>query len=339
MGSRFKNRHRKPIVFKAGARPIQTPIEPIRDPSVRVIRVYVEGYEDVAFWRSVFDHYETTKLQFEISVPPRKDLAKGKKVLLGMAQLDSSDTIFCMDSDFDYLFDGQTGQSSLVNDSPKIFHTHAYAIENLLCHAPSLHKLCVRATKNDVRIFDFEKFMADYSRIIYPLFLWYSFSAQNNVPSVFTLIDFRISAKIIYLEVENNGLSTLQWLERQVDKKIAALEGRYPRYAEQMHSFGEMLSQRGVVPENTYLFMQGHTLMDNVVLIAMSAVCERLKNMAIERIVGSGMGGEVLRNDVNNYNNALRNIRELLLDNENYRDCFLFAMLKSSIDAYVATLK
>lgn len=50
----------------------------------RLVKVFVEGYDDVAFWRGIFDDYETDRLKFEISVPPRQDLAKGKRVLLDM---------------------------------------------------------------------------------------------------------------------------------------------------------------------------------------------------------------------------------------------------------------
>ena len=54
------------------------------DPSLRVVKVFVEGYEDVAFWRGVFDCFSNPYLYFEISVPTRKDLPKGKKVLMSM---------------------------------------------------------------------------------------------------------------------------------------------------------------------------------------------------------------------------------------------------------------
>ena len=70
----------------------------------RLVQVFVEGYDDVAFWRGIFDDYETEWLKFEISVPPRQDLAKGKKVLLGMIGECCDDRILCVDSDFDYLF-------------------------------------------------------------------------------------------------------------------------------------------------------------------------------------------------------------------------------------------
>lgn len=84
----------------------------------RLVQVFVEGYDDVAFWRGIFDDYETEWLKFEISVPPRQDLAKGKKVLLGMIGECCDDRILCVDSDFDYLFEDFNEQSRQVNRTP-----------------------------------------------------------------------------------------------------------------------------------------------------------------------------------------------------------------------------
>ena len=52
------------------------PREPLSLPKVvddgrKLVRVFVEGYEDVAFWRAIFDHFDTPYLRFEISVPNR----------------------------------------------------------------------------------------------------------------------------------------------------------------------------------------------------------------------------------------------------------------------------
>ena len=79
--------------------------------SQRLVRVFVEGYEDVAFWRGVFDRFANPYLRFEISVPSRRDLPKGKKVLLSMIPEASDELLLCVDSDFDYLFNGTTEQS------------------------------------------------------------------------------------------------------------------------------------------------------------------------------------------------------------------------------------
>ena len=128
---------------------------PIND-GKRLVRVFVEGYEDVAFWRGIFDHFANPYLRFEISVPTRKDLPKGKKVLLSMAEESSDELLLCMDSDFDYLFDDEDEVSRQIVESPYMFHTYTYATENYLCYAPSLHNVCVKAVKNDAHIFDFE---------------------------------------------------------------------------------------------------------------------------------------------------------------------------------------
>ena len=156
----------------------------------RLVKVYVEGYEDVAFWRGIFDHFQNPYLRFEISVPDRGDLPKGKKVLLSMIPRSGEELLLCVDSDFDYLFAGRTEQSSEVIGAKFMFHTYAYATENYLCYAPSLHNVCVKATKNDTHIFDFVRFMHEYSCAIYPAFLWYAYSARLSSEGVFTLADF-----------------------------------------------------------------------------------------------------------------------------------------------------
>ena len=109
--------------------PIPLPV----DDGKRLVRVFVEGYEDVAFWRGIFDHFHNPYLRFEISVPTRKDLPKGKKVLLSMAERANEELLLCMDSDFDYLFDDEDEVSRKIVESPYMFHTYTYATENYLC--------------------------------------------------------------------------------------------------------------------------------------------------------------------------------------------------------------
>ncbi len=308
------------------------------DDNTRMVKVYVEGYDDVAFWRGIFDEYESAGLTFEVNVPARRDLAKGKKVLLDMAGNSSPSVLLCADSDFDYLFGDSTDQSAAVNNSPYLFHTYAYSAENFLCYAPSLHNVCVKATKNDTRIFDFDRFLRDYSRTIHPLFLWYALSAQLKTESFFPLIDFKSSVKLNYLEVEDNGAGTITWLERQVARKLETLARHHARMEGEINRFAGQVQRRGLEPDNVYLFMQGHTLMDNVVMVMLHSVCDQLMMMANRRIEMSTKQGTALRNEQSNYNNSLRNVRDTLLDNENYKECFLYKKLKADIDKYVAGL-
>ena len=296
-----------------------------------LVRVFVEGYEDVAFWRGIFDHFANPYLRFEISVPTRDDLPKGKKVLLSMEEQSSAKMLLCMDSDFDYLLSDSDEESRRIVDAPFMFHTYAYATENYSCYAPSLHNVCVKATKNDTRIFDFERFFADYSRAIYPLFLWYVYSASRKTENVFTLLEFKASVRLGYLDIADNGAHTIEWLSRHVAQREQSLRRLYPQMVADVERFGEYLKTKGVQPEQTYLFMHGHTLMDNVVMIVLTGVCEKLRQMSIAKIVASSKEGVALKNEMSNYTNSLRSIRDVLLDNENYTSCPLYKRLKADI--------
>lgn len=330
------NKSRKKISAGRMADPASLP-EPLpADPSQRLVRVYVEGYEDVAFWRGIFDHFRNPYLRFEISVPNRDDLPKGKKVLLNMIPESGDDLLLCVDSDFDYLFADRTEQSRAVNAARHMFHTYAYATENYLCYAPSLHNVCVKATKNDTRIFDFAAFLRDYSLTIYPLFVWYAYSAQMATEHVFPLIDFKSAVRLGYLDIAHNGAKTLEWLARNVEKREKLLCQRNPRMIGPMKEFEEQLCARGLTPETTYLFMHGHTLMDNVVMVLLDSVCEKLRQLSMAKISASSKQGVALRNEMSNYTNSLRSIRDVLLDNENYTRCPLYKRLQRDIRRYIA---
>ena len=299
----------------------------------RLVEVYVEGYDDVAFWREIFNEFENGKVIFEISVPPRPDLAKGKRVVMDMIPDSSPLLLLCVDSDFDYVFGGSTPQSQRVLTSPYLFHTYAYATENYLCWAPALHTVCTKATKNDTRIFDFEGFLKEYSRIIYPAFAWYAWSASVGDEHIFKLIDFKNTVRLNYLEVRNNGAGTLQWLRGNVERRLASLRHHYPQHVGDVERFMDLVCSGDVHPDNTYLFMHGHTLLDNVVMPMLNAVCDKLKQMAGDRIMSSAQRGTAFSNEVSNYRNALMNVRDTLVYNEDYKDCPLYKRLHGDIAA------
>ncbi|MFR9652941.1 MAG: DUF4435 domain-containing protein [Rikenellaceae bacterium] len=301
----------------------------------RLVRVFVEGYEDVAFWRSIFDHFGNPYLRFEISVPVREDLPKGKKILLGMIPSSSEDLLLCVDSDFDFLFHNLTEPSRELMGAEYMFHTYTYATENHLCYAPSLHNVCVKATKNDTQLFDFVSFMAEYSKAIYPAFLWYVYSASLSSEHIFILTEFKSTVRLNYLDLADNGERTVCWVAGNVRRKCERLAKEHPDMVAEVEHFSAMLNQRGVTPETTYLYMHGHTLMDNVVMVALNAVCDRLRQLSIARIENSSKSGVALKNEMSNYNNSLRSIRDVLLDNENYTSSPLYKRLHRDIGRYI----
>ena len=329
-----KNRHRRRDLTAYNPERLPEILPP--EDNRYLVQVYVEGYEDVAFWRGIFDHFRNPYLRFEISVPNRDDLPKGKKVLMSMLdKVDKERVLLCVDSDFDYLFAGETEQSERILNADNMFHTYTYATENYLCYAPSLRNVCVKATKNDTRIFDFVRFMAAYSEIIYPLFLWYVYSARHSTENVFTLAEFRAAVRLGYVDIRHNGEGTLAWLQRNVERRHQALTNDNPEMCEAVEALGTQLKKCGVERGNCYLFMHGHTLMDNVTMPLLSAVCDKLRQLSVAKINNSKVEGVALKNELQNYTNTLRSIRDVLLDNENYTSCPLYKRLRDDIQTYL----
>ena len=160
--------------------------------SVRKIVAYVESYDDIFFWRTVLGDFETDRIKFEVMLPSRHTLCKGKKAAL-MNKLGPSlgdYMIACVDADYDYLVQGATEISRTLISSPFILHTYAYAIENYQCYAPALHTACVMSTLNDRDILSLEAFMEEYSKIIWPLFVWSIWAHKNGQASSYSITAF-----------------------------------------------------------------------------------------------------------------------------------------------------
>ena len=195
----------------------------------RRIVAYVESYDDIYFWRTVLGRFEDDKRYFEVMLPSHQKLERGKKSVL-MSFIEGrigEDMIACVDADYDYLLQGVTPQSKKVVESPYVFHTYAYAIENLQCYAPSLHEVCVAVTLNDHRLFDFEDYLTQYSEAIFPLFIWSVWAYRTGRHNQFSLSDM---ARVI----DPGGFNvfdpqpSLDHLRQKVCRKVRQLQTEFP---------------------------------------------------------------------------------------------------------------
>ena len=86
----------------------------------RRIVAYVEADDDVFFWRMVLARYENEHRYFEVMLPTRKKLSRGKKSVLTSLLLHGTgkDMLACVDADYDYLQQGRTEDSKQVSDTP-----------------------------------------------------------------------------------------------------------------------------------------------------------------------------------------------------------------------------
>jgi hypothetical protein len=300
------------------------------------IVAYVESYDDVFFWRMVLSQYEDDTRYFEVMLPSRINLTRGKKSVLMnfLGERVGEDMIACVDADYDYLLQNVTPTSHKVNSNPYVFHTYVYAIENYQCYAPSLHDVCVAITLNDRTVFDFVEYLTQYSIASYPLFVWSIWLYRNDRYKDFTLLDF---CKI----VDPGGFNlfhpeySLANLKQKVDRRVAQFQRRYPEARVSYQNLKDELTCLGVTPETTYLYIQGHHIFDNVVMPIMDRVCEKLRRERENEIYHNAEHSTQMHNELSCYQHSLQDIATMLKKNVGYIRSVPYRRLLADVENFL----
>ena len=303
----------------------------------RRIVAYVESYDDIYFWRTVLSEFEDDKRYFEVMLPSKMNLTRGKKsVLMNFLEGEplGRDMIACVDADYDYLVQGCTQQSKRVLESPYVFHTYVYAIENFQCYAPSLHNVCVSVTLNDHRIFDFRDFFKQFSEALFPLFVWSVMLYRNGNYPRFSISDFNRVADPGGFNVQNPAPSIAN-VKRKVHTKINELQRQFPDAKEEYLKTKEDIKQLGVTAQTTYLYIQGHHLFDTVVTPILSKVCNLLRQERQSEIYQAMAHKTQKRNEMSCYENSLQDIKVMLKKNAGYMVSDQFRRLQEDVRNYL----
>ena len=302
----------------------------------RRIVAYVESYDDIYFWRTVLSEFENEKRYFEVMLPSKMNLTRGKKSVLMnfVGEHVGPDMIACVDADFDYLMQGATEQSRRVINSPYVFHTYVYAIENYQCYAPSLHDVCVAVTLNDHRIFDFEDYFRQFSEVCFPLFVWSVWAYRTGHHGRFSLSDFNRVTDPGGFTVQNPGVSIAN-IRRKVGTKIRELQRQYPNNKEAYLKVKNDILALGVTPQTTYLYVQGHHLFDTVVSPILTKICNILRQERQNEIYHSQAHRTQKRNEMSCYENSQQDVKSMLKKNIGYQQCPLFLQLQGDIEDFL----
>lgn len=304
------------------------------------IVAYVESYDDVSFWRSVFADFEDDTCYFEVMLPSRSSLCKGKKSVL-MNQLGSrlgQNMVACVDSDYDYLLQGVTSTSRQINHSRYVFQTYAYAIENYQCYAESLHEACVMATLNDHPLVDLVEFMTLYSQIAYPLFVWSVWFYRKRNLNEFSLMDFCSYVRLDHVSVRHPE-EALMAMDRRVKNKLRDLEKRHPRALEEIEAMKAEFTYLGVTPETTYMFIQGHHIMESVTMKILTPVCNALRREREEEIKRLAEHHTQFRNELTSYERRLLNVDVVLRKQTGFKDAPIYKKLEEDIRSFLKRIK
>lgn len=289
----------------------------------RRVVAYVESYDDVFFWRTVLSQFETERVYFEIMLPTKQDtrrtlLGRGKRSAINsILQHTGRDMIACVDADYDYLMQGATEASRLLLDTPYVFHTFAYSIENLQCYAGGLHNVCVMATLNDRRLFDFDAFLADYSAAVWQLFCWSVALYRLGRYDVMTITDMDHLISLGKLTIDNAS-SLVARLASRCRQKVSSLRRAHPDIASRIADTERSLAALGVSRRTAYMYLHGHHLFDNVVQPLVANACSRLIREREAEIHRQALHSTQRNNELSCYANSIQDIGAMMKKNASY---------------------
>ena len=305
------------------------------------IVAYVESYDDIYFWRTVLSEFENDKRYFEVMLPSKVNLTRGKKsVLMNFLEGEplGKDMIACVDADYDYLVQGATPISQQLLSSPFILHTYAYAIENYQCYAPALHTACVMSTLNDRNILSLEAFMEEYSKIIWPLFVWSIWAHKNGQASNYSLTNF--AQTVTFHDINPySPEKSLEHLKDRVNKQIAWLQRRYPKAKDSYLNLRRSLQEDlGIKPSETYLYIQGHALMEGVVLPLLQPVCNILRREREKEISQLAAHSQQKQNELSGYRHSQSPIELMLRKSVEFKQSAPYQLLIADIERLIARI-
>lgn len=302
--------------------------------SRKKIVAYVESFDDILFWSTLLRQLEDERKYFEVMLPSRTSLAKGKKI--AMSNRLGPYMIACVDADYDYLLQGANEMSDRVCHSPYIFHTYVYAIENFQCYAPALHQVCIMATLNDHRIFNFETFLAEYSKIIWPLFVWNIWGYRYGKHSQFSMLDFYHTVCIERLNFYHPE-QTLELIRKRVNSKIAKLQSQFPKAKKNYKPLMEQLISLGIMPEETYLYMRGHDLHDGIVVPILTSICDVLRKERETEIHRLAEHAIQMQNELSAYQHATACVEEMLRKHSGFSSSRQYRQIIEDIREHLAS--
>ncbi|MCQ2222810.1 MAG: DUF4435 domain-containing protein [Bacteroidaceae bacterium] len=296
------------------------------------VAVYVESYDDVLFWRSVLEEFESPDIHFDVMLPSRNTLAKGKNLALSHELGDG--LIACVDADYDYLIQGRTEHSQKMLQNPYVFHTYVYAIESYQCYAPGLHTACVMATLNDREVIDLEEFMLQYSLILWPLLVWSIWLYRHDHYKQFSIQD--MAGEVSFRDINvYHPEETLDYVRRHVNKAVNWMQRTFPEAKKAYEPLKQELVKLGVTPETTYLYMQGHTLFDGVVLPLLNPICTLLRRERENEIKRLACHEKQRQNELSCYQHSVGSIDVMLKKGLKFRESEPYQRLRRDLSAFV----
>ena len=130
---------------------------------------------------------------------------------------------------------------------------------------------------------------------------------------------------IYHLEV------ALERMQKRVQQKLHRLEREYSKSVREIESLQKELLNLGVTPDNTYLFIQGHHIMDNVVLKVLTPLCVVLRRERESEIKELAEHDIQFQNELTCYQRSQSGVEFMIRKHTYYKDSPLYNRIRKRI--------
>lgn len=237
--------------------------------------IHIENKNDEIFWGKVLKYaYPQGKFRF----------ISGSRSYSGMMTSGCTQCLqykdfldehfwIAIDSDYRYL--------SLEPDFDAhhyILQTYTYSFENHFCYYVNAQAAIDECLKPLDSGFNFEYFLTDYSRIIFPLLVWQLY-LQDVSPGYFPKSVFHrlLTLPVGTRSIGGNAEPVIRTLKDRTRKMIAHFRRDYPEA--DLTWYEKRCHELGVYRDNAYLFVRGHQLYDMMI-----AIGRKMRTLAYDRI-------------------------------------------------------
>ena len=238
-------------------------------------QVFVEGDADIVFWDALFEHF-APNLRIKIYPSGGDSAARGCGKLEKLLDNDgvNKHRILCFDSNYSRYWSGNTRY-----DLPFIMQTYAYAIDNFNCFPQNLNdivKTVTRETDKKEISFDFNDFLTEYSKIVYPLFVYFVAKRKIDASCVYPIFE----NQTIFQQNINNYASIMQKLKEFIQNEIAQ------NYADITQTDFDITAENlkndyKIDETNVWLFIRGHDFEEKVIRQLLNKITGNIANKKI----------------------------------------------------------
>lgn len=124
-------------------------------------------------------------------------------------------------------------------------------------------------------------------------------------------------------------------MDKRVKNKLRDLERKHPEALSEIEAMKAEFTKLGVTPENTYLFIQGHHIMESVVMKLLTPVCSALRREREEEIKRLASHYLQFCNELAGYERQLLGIDMVLTKHTGYKDSAVYKKLEADIRTFL----